>query len=270
MDSKTLMNIFGVVALGSLAIGYMNKTQEDYIQDITYSTFREAVPLQSTDFVMSKGQYQANVAPRAVGNGLEKAVYNNLPDVAYMGVDPASPMVTQGCKVKPFSAQQMAGMVTKENFDPANPLAVQQATFSLPNDAYIDSVPVGTMDTIQPDGQVEQVVVYDRFMMTNYGSNTLRGGVNYIAGDIPIAPLENSVFGNPSNATPATDLFQGALFAIAGVDNSTAKDLYSLTSKYKGGTQRTFAGATVADQKIFKQAAAASGVSTDVVVTAFP
>lgn len=269
VDSKTLMNIFGVVAVGALVAGYMNNTQEDFIQNITYTTFREAAPIKDSQFIMSAGQYQSTVPPRAVGNGLGKAVYNNLPDNAYMGVDPTQAIISRGCSV--VGGNQFASMIdTKENFDPSNAVPSTQAVFNPQGDAYANALPVGTMDTMTPDGKVEEVVVYDRFMMTSGGSATLRGGTNYIAGDLAIAPLTNSVFGNPMNAIPSVDLNQGALFALGGVNNQTAKDLYSLTSQYKGGTQFTFAGASVADQKIFSQAAAASGISTQATVTAFP
>ena len=71
-----------------------------------------------------------------------------------------------------------------------------------------------------------------------------------IRGDLPIMCDENSNNGWFSvSKNPATDLRQGALFVLGGIDNKSTIDLYKLQQQYRGGLNNNFAGVNMGDME---------------------
>jgi hypothetical protein len=189
---------------------------------------------------------------------------NGTADINVQGYNPQRPLGSGGCSVESYS--KLAGSVTKENYGVVPQSTQVQAQF---ND-YVNELPVGTMTEMDPSSEVEQVAVYDRFVYTTNRPQTWRGGVNMFAGDLPIMPLTTSVFGNTANSVPGTDLAQGALFAIGGVDNQTSKQLLALQQQYKGGGLVSFSGVNLTEPRTALEEPLASGLRTQVGVTSFP
>ena len=82
------------------------------------------------------------------------------------------------------------------------------------------------------DPNIEQPIIYDRFIFANQRSR-LNGLGDPIRGDIPIAPITDGWF-RPS-CHPQTDLRQGALTIVGGTYNQTANALDQMQSMSSGG-----------------------------------
>ncbi len=95
-----------------------------------------------------------------------------------------------------------------------------------------DLLPAGDLTMMSPDGQANQVIVYDRFMVANQKSRLAAQG-DWIRGDLPIVPCKNEWFRPAVN--PQIDLRQGAMFVLGGVENGTARELLDLQVAAMGG-----------------------------------
>jgi len=104
------------------------------------------------------------------------------------------------------------------------------------DDADVNGLPVGTMNMMDPDGDMQQVIVYDR-QMYSLGKSRLRALGDHIRGDLPIVP-SNSYGWFAVSANPHTDLNQGALNVIA--EPTSNADLLALQMQSRAGT--TFGG----------------------------
>lgn len=124
-------------------------------------------------------------------------------------------------------------------------------------------LPVGEMTMMNSDGDINQPIVYDRFMYANQRSK-LYGNADPIRGDLPIVPFRNEWF-RPS-VHPQIDLRAGALAVMGGVDNNTSKDLLQLQSAAAGGLVDTGSGINYSVQK----GEYITHGGSDVQVTAFP
>lgn len=268
MNSNTVLGILGVAAVASLAYSLTSQPEkEDFIFDLTYRTIPEVVKTSDSNYLMTRGQYQG-MQPYRMYSGVSDYMLNGTADVNLQGYNPERPLGTGGCKVSTVeNYKNIANSVTTEKYEAVVPQAQQvQAQF---ND-YVNELPIGTMTEMDPAGNVEQVAVYDRYVFTTQHPHNWVGGVNYFAGDLPIEPLTTSVFFNTANAVPGTDLAQGALFVMGGVDNQTSKQLLSLQQKYKGGGLTTFAGVNLTEPRNMYEEPLASGLTTQVGVTSFP
>lgn len=119
------------------------------------------------------------------------------------------------------------------------------------------ALPVSDMRSIQTcvvdtdDGLVPNPIVYDRLIYANARSR-LRGGSDWIRGDLPIVPVlpqcdpNSLVWGRPS-VTPHIDLNQGAMHVLGGFDNCTQQKLQKLMEASSSGTLGTFSGIRVED-----------------------
>jgi hypothetical protein len=264
MSSNTVLGILGLAAVASLAYSLTKEEEkEDYMFDLTYRTVPQVQKLSNNDMLFTRGQYQPTLAPR-VFDGVSDYVRNGTADINNQGYNPRMPLGNSGCKLGTVeNYSQIANTVSKG----VVPEKVQQERqFST---EYVNTLPVGTMTDMDPSGNVEQVAVYDRFVYTTQMPARNKAGVNYFAGDLAIAPLTTSVFGNP-DCSPGTDLQQGALFVMGGTDNDNSKNLLALQQSYKGGGMTTFSGVSLNESRNAYGQPLASGLTTQVGVTGFP
>ena len=96
-----------------------------------------------------------------------------------------------------------------------------------------DALPVGTMTSIDAEGNVTEPVVYQRFMFANQKSR-LRALGDKIRGDLPIVPNEVGWFSVYPNVN--LDLEQGAMNVLGGVTNDTNRSLAQLINQTSGDT----------------------------------
>lgn len=127
------------------------------------------------------------------------------------------------------------------------------------NDLVPDQNAVASMS-----GSISQPIVYDRYIYANQKSR-LYGLGDPIRGDLPIVPYNGDWF-RPS-VQPNIDLRDGAMMAMGGIDNATARNTLSLMEASSGGATTTFGGAPVMANQI-DVGYGASGA--DVIATAFP
>ena len=88
-----------------------------------------------------------------------------------------------------------------------------------------DLLPAGDLTMMSADGQANQVIVYDRFMVANQKSRLAAQG-DPIRGDLPIVPCKNEGFRPAVN--PQIDLRTGAMSVLGGIENQTARELMDL------------------------------------------
>lgn len=116
----------------------------------------------------------------------------------------------------------------------------------------------------EASASVAQPIIYDRLIYANQRSR-LYGLGDPIRGDLPIVPYSGDWF-RPS-VQPNIDLRDGAMMAMGGQDNQTARNTMALMRQSSGNSLSTFAGAPVmATQTNIGYSAAGA----DVIATAFP
>jgi hypothetical protein len=253
-----------------------------------------------TDFYSIPGQYQSMLAPRMSGTANYGAsIRYNLPAQRNMAVNACDPLSMGNMVNENYTPPQQRQV--KEKYCGAGScgtggppkcskggmgMAVPYASQNAPqlssytagnfdqvasqvyanNKAYPDTqsmLPVGTMETVNGLGEVNQAVVYDRIIYANRNSR-LRSLGDPIRGDIPIVPCSGGWF-RPS-VNPNIDLQQGAMNVIAGVNNDTAKDLANLINISSGGTTTAIGGVDLSNQ--FSTSTCAG--SGDIIVSAYP
>jgi hypothetical protein len=131
-----------------------------------------------------------------------------------------------------------------------------------------DIVPVGDMQSVGADGQLQQSIVYDRYIYANAKSFTYGQG-DPIRGDLAITPCNYGWF-NPS-ANPATDLREGAMNVIGGDYNETANELAELKYAATGGYDTVNHGQPLSHNMVNQfSSQLGGGIHNDLQVTAFP
>lgn len=109
------------------------------------------------------------------------------------------------------------------------------------------ALPLGDMTVIDPTtGNPENVIIADRLMYANIKPANSQGLGDLIRGDLPIAPLSNSGWFVPSQATqPGQYLQQGAMNVMGGIDNTTSQQLANLVHSASGNVKTTIGGANL-------------------------
>lgn len=126
-----------------------------------------------------------------------------------------------------------------------------------------DTVAQGPLPMIGENGEIQQPIVYDRYIYANRKSR-LRSGGDPIRGDLPIIPESGNWF-TPS-VHPNIDLQPGAINVLAGVNNDTSKQLANLIYNSSGRAYTTIGGVNMAQNK-FASTSAGGG---DLLVSSFP
>lgn len=196
--------------------------------------------------------YQANLSPRMNSIGVTPFMRARMPDRANMA-EPINPLgYPRETSINRQNAMDYNKMVTKEKYQgyndaiamtgypgpdyKANRSEYNKIAETLPKTEFLESIPVETMETVSPDGQIENVRVVDQLVYSNLKSR-LRGQSDPIRGDLPITPCQRGWFSVSVN--PVVDLNQGALAVMGGLDNEQTKQTWSLASKYAGGVGQT-------------------------------
>ena len=143
-----------------------------------------------------------------------------LPSAAVKPNEPAAPNLPVSNMNMPMSAQQIAAAAKVDpNADPSCLCA----------------------------GQEGEPIVYDRYIISNR-NNRLRAQGDMIRGDLPIAKTNTGWF--QTSAKPSEVLQQGALNVIAGIDNSTAKEMAALLLQETGNTESASGGVPLDAQTV--------------------
>ena len=131
-----------------------------------------------------------------------------------------------------------------------------------------DSLPVGTMTTVNAEGDVTQPVVYQNFVFANMRSR-LRGLGDPIRGDIPIVPCEGNWFSVHPNVN--LDLHEGAMNVMGGVTNATNRSLATLINDASGGADTTIGGVNLANVNMTPEYTGSYGAALkDVQISGMP
>lgn len=97
----------------------------------------------------------------------------------------------------------------------------------------VDALPIGTMTTMDAEGNVTEPVVYQQFMFANQKSR-LRAQGDPIRGDLPIIPSEGNWFSVHPNVN--LDLQEGAMNVMGGTTNATNRSLAQMINENSGMT----------------------------------
>jgi hypothetical protein len=206
---------------------------------------------------VSYPSFQASVSPRFNSVGTNPYLRSKRPDEKHMATPSQALGYPNSVKVMRTS-DDYAKMVTKEGYCGsigggdyggfmipnyhADEAAYQKMAKNLDKNTIVDMVPVGGMDTVTSDGNIENVRVVDRYIYSNLKSR-LQGNNDLIRGSLAITPCQRGWFSVPAN--PARDLNAGALAVMGGLNNENAQDVWALQSKYSGNvgqTQSSIAG----------------------------
>lgn len=223
---------------------------------------------------------QAALAPRFSGTASYGPYLNQQMPARNMQGVPINPLTYQNTIKKCGSVEgydgsgmgDMAGMKrcnpVSENFETVAP------DFTSTNYAATEDKLRARQDLIVNDMlpemsseasmSVAQPIIYDRLIYANQRSR-LYGLGDPIRGDLPIVPYSGDWF-RPS-VQPNIDLRDGAMMAMGGQDNQTARTTMALMRQSSGNSMSTFAGAPVmATQTNIGYSAGGA----DVIATAFP
>lgn len=233
-------------------------------------------------FYSVPGQYQAMMSPRLSNVDYGANIRYNMPSLNYQAVDAKNPLsmantVFKQNKRENYDTSSSCGSCSGSGCGSVTcgkggcSSASRSHQYNLPagysagnfNETLYSSdsnnnkkeqytvqsaLPVGTMNTINSvgqDGDLEQPIIYDRYIYANRNSN-LRSQGDFIRGDLPIVPCEPEWF-RPS-VQPNIDLNQGALNVLGGYDAEQQQKLSALMNITSGGTQTTIAGQNLATQ----------------------
>jgi hypothetical protein len=260
----------------------------------------------------SNANYQASLSPRFDGtNDYGAMIRYNMPSRRNLAV-PTDPLTfgSMACGSKPVkegfcqscrgatiegycSGCGSVGCRTGSGGLPARPIGAPSSSNLMGHDygsasfreaqaqgeyAPVTSLPpAGDLTMMTPDGQANQVIVYDRFMFANQRSRLAAQG-DWIRGDLPIVPCKNEWFRPAVN--PQIDLRQGAMSVLGGVENGTARELLDLQVAAIGGVSDAAVGGgqpmTITNSNFItsggtvQKAAYASGAGGDLALVAFP
>lgn len=247
---------------------------------------REVAPsmaaAQKGQFYSVPGQYQAILNPRFSNVNYGSAIRYNFPSEKNQAV-PRDPLTFNRMAKENYSALNQARRRTnvREGYEEApqddNGVArcrpggigrdfhygapIVEADYAAGNfnelrdkayqgsdDTIITSaLPVGDMTSMSTEGDVEQPIVYDRYIYANRNSR-LRAQGDPIRGDLPIIPDSNDNQWFKVSVAPSVDLQFGAMNVIGGTDNETANALAQMVYASSGGAQDTVNGISLSSQ----------------------
>jgi hypothetical protein len=129
-------------------------------------------------------------------------------------------------------------------------------------------LPIGSMTTMDSNGNPEQYVSFNRYMTAPL-KNLKRSLGDHIRGDLAITPCNTGWFS--VYPTPSVDLNPGALNVLNGNGDSNAKLMQLLTSS-AGGARTTFGGVNLEEPVNMtpQMSASLSSAMTDVNISSFP
>lgn len=206
------------------------------------------------------GSYETSAIPSdpLTGNG-RNCNYGEMFEESY---------VPEGCNQAGAQSSQAPG---NWNNKPMSVGAVQSAVASAHAEG-VSTLPVGTMDTMNTDGQEGQEVMMARYMVS-LPKSRLYGLADYIRGDLAIVPNATKCGEDWFQVHPRVniDLNGGAMNAMGGVDNGSARALAGLINAASGSAKTTIGGVNLANVDMTPQfkTSFSEGIRT-VNVTGFP
>lgn len=219
------------------------------------------------------GTYQSSLSPRFNNQDVGANIRYNVPSNKNLAV-PTDPLTfsnmakenyvspaKQNCNDEPNNVDSYKGgaPIMEGGFAAGNFNDLLQDTYK--DFPQVQSqIPVGDMTTVNDAGDTENPIIYDRYIFANRNYR-LRSLGDMIRGDLPIVPNKTGWFNVSAN--PNTDLNQGALNVMGGLDNSTAKAMATLMAQHTGET-------TVGGINMTQQQLSSLGVDGGVQVAAFP
>ena len=217
---------------------------------------------------------QGQMAPRFSNTDFGANIRYNLPSQQHMASMPNDPLMMGQAVHEKFETPAscgrggaqgpsfMANPVMQPSFATGNFNQVTQDALDSTHPIEVtDQMPVGDMTTVSPTGEVEQSIVYDRFIFANRNSR-LRSQGDWIRGDLPVCMNNTGWF--QVSANPTVDLNQGAMNVLAGPQNEVTQEMTRFMNNAIGDT-------TVAGMNLSTQQLASIGAShNDVSINAFP
>jgi hypothetical protein len=204
--------------------------------------------------------YQASLSPRFSNLDYGANIRYNFPDQSHLG-SPSNPLTYGSSQVNRHAGIARCGGGGVENYEPIGQSVAQMAEMgTIPTTQRLSVMNAG--------GEVEQPIVYDRFIFANQRSR-LYGLGDPIRGDLPIAPVKSDWF-RPS-VHPTIDLRDGAMSVMGGMNNTTANELRALQTITTGGVDVNNPSYEQIMNPATSQRMSALGVGqNDIQVTAFP
>jgi hypothetical protein len=207
--------------------------------------------------------FQSLLSPRFSNVNYGPNLRTQFPEYSKMGV-PQDPLGS-GVPLDPHSKNQMSNTYANGNYNNVVSDVMSMGGGPVPTDTVARG---GGGQMLGPNGEIQQPIVYDRYIYANRKSK-LRAGGDPIRGDLPIVPDSGNWF-TPS-VHPNIDLQQGAINVLAGVDNTTNKQLANLIYNSSGRADTTIGGVNMADVNMaHNNFAGASAAGGDVTISAFP
>lgn len=168
----------------------------------------------------------------------------------------------QACsECNPQGPDYMAEPVMPAGWAAGNYNQVEQEAGRIPEAS--STLPITGMDSINQLGEETQVINIDRLIYANRNSR-LRSLGDPIRGDLPIVPCQAEWFRPSVNV--ATDLQQGALSVMGGLDGEQQTKFTNLINSESRGTESTIAGINISNVNNITGDQSLSTVS----VTSFP
>lgn len=254
-----------------------------------YSTKNTYQSMLGNNNVVSYPNFQGALSPRFNNTQIGAQIRYNIPDQAHMAA-PYHPLAFGNMATKGYNGNNREnfgcssgrcngscnGSCGKGGVSPKlHPAMSHNPNYTSAMNQIKDSeyntdvlsdgmVQVGDMTTINASGEVDQPIIYDRFIHSMKKSNLHSQG-DFIRGDLAIAPCEGQWFN--VHPTPHLDLNAGAMHVMGGYDNETAKNLAELMHVTSGGYQTTMGGMDLNMSNSYETSLSNSG--GDIQVTGF-
>jgi len=216
--------------------------------------------------------FQANLAPRFSNVSYGAHIKYNMPDYQHQAV-PCNPLTfgnmtnenydgttenyntscgsgacsDQGCSVS--CGKGGVSVPYTGGDDPVQPGYASGNYNDMLNSAYDESgaqeshgaLPLGSMNTVDADGNVGQAFVYQNYIYANQRSR-LRGLGDNIRGDLAVTPLRGSWFVPSACASPNINLNAGALNVMGGISNTQGQSVADLVYQSSGNAVTALGG----------------------------
>ncbi len=258
--------------------GIPNRTVK-VVQSITNPQTGAQMALQPNSFLgnlpdsqfIKTPSFQANLAPRFSNVSYGAHIKYNMPDIANQAV-PCNPLTygnmaskenylasscgsgscsSEGCSVScgkggvsvPYTGGD--GNNVPPGYASGNYNDMLNQAYDGGDGTVVDdpqnALPLGSMNSIDADGQVGSEIVYQNYIYANQRSR-LRGLGDNIRGDLAITPISGAWFVPSAAATPNVNLNSGALAVLGGVDNSQGQAISNMIYQSSGHAQSALSG----------------------------
>ena len=210
------------------------------------------------------GTFQAQIPPRVFGGSYGANILYNIPDSKNLAV-PVNPLTFGNMAKQNYNSNQQVtenyggpscgaggsfppsygGPQVGGGYDGTGAPPNMRSNYAASNFNQVtaelrdgpdaldvtDTLPVGTMDTVNALGEVEQKFVVNNLMYSQKIDRNFAQS-DYIRGDLAIVPCARDWFQVP--ARPRTMLNSGAMNVLAGLDNENTKSLAALLNSGTG------------------------------------